>query len=245
MKLYHFDTIHGTYPSTNVYDSCKFTLEEPLINISKVYLKTLEMPISFNNIRTGLNVMTLIVESVTYSKTLTANNYTDMSQLCTDLTTLFGSFIPNCTITFAVNGSNIRVSLTSSSVTTFTIQQTNFSRFIFGFDNSETLTTIGTLKYYTSNNHYSLVPDTYIFIKTNLPGETLNSGRHTIHYKIQYDSNFDLIQFNTDNATYHQAITIQNKYYIMNEIVFTIMDRFGNVLDGNDYSFSLAFEERE
>ena len=46
----HFDTLLGTYNNNSVYD-CTFTLSNPLRNVKNIYLKSIEMPISFNNIR--------------------------------------------------------------------------------------------------------------------------------------------------------------------------------------------------
>ena len=63
IQEYNFDTINSNYNS--VYNdpyNTSFTLQEPLHNIKKVYLKSIEMPINFTNVRDNstLNKISLL-----------------------------------------------------------------------------------------------------------------------------------------------------------------------------------------
>ena len=82
----HFDTLLGTYNNNSVYD-CTFTLSNPLRNVQRIYLKSIEMPISFNNIRasnsTNLFVITIHGNGFTTRRPVLINEFN-----CTTITSL-------------------------------------------------------------------------------------------------------------------------------------------------------------
>lgn len=57
----HFDTLDASYAITPF--NCLFTFQNPITNIKKIYLKSLELPIDITNIRSGLSTFTLSYNS--------------------------------------------------------------------------------------------------------------------------------------------------------------------------------------
>ena len=67
IDILHFDTLLGTYNDNSVYD-CTFTLSNPLRNVQRIYLKSIELPISFNNIRAsnGTNFLSSLYTAMVF-----------------------------------------------------------------------------------------------------------------------------------------------------------------------------------
>jgi hypothetical protein len=89
MKEYflNFDTINGVY-NNNAYD-CKFVIQPSIKKCKKIYLKSIEIPITFNNIRNDggstLNQLIFSINSVSYNINLTNKIYSNISDLLTDI----------------------------------------------------------------------------------------------------------------------------------------------------------------
>ena len=101
MDILHFDTMDSSYIK-NCYNT-SFKLFNPLRNIRNIYLKSLEMPVVFDNIRNDntSNLLTLKVNNSTISIKLETHNYTNINTLLNDINTLLAS--SNITLT-VLNG---------------------------------------------------------------------------------------------------------------------------------------------
>ena len=87
-EILHFDTYldNATYFKNSPYDTI-FKLSNPVKCIHKIYLKSLEMPIVFENIRDGntSNVFSIKINNTIKTATLASKNYTDINVLLTDI----------------------------------------------------------------------------------------------------------------------------------------------------------------
>ena len=88
MDILHFDTIDSLYIK-NCYNTI-FRLFNPLRNIKNIYLKSLEMPVVFDNIRSDntSNIISLKVNNNTISAKLDTKNYTNINTLLSDINAL-------------------------------------------------------------------------------------------------------------------------------------------------------------
>ena len=234
--------------------SCTFQLANVMRNVSQIHLKSIEIPIAFDNIRNSgtLNQFSITISGTVYSISLTANNYVSIAQLCTDITTAFaGLTLPNSAVfTMSSGTTNVIVSLVSTTLTNFVVNNTQLSYYILGFKNqsSQINTTSGSNHTSTINalNAFNLNIDNYAnFSIVNLPVLNNSNANGIIsRYKIPLNClNGDVLYFE-ENQGFKQNIAITNNNIFINSIKVVISDRFGNVLtnNGNDFSFTLGFQ---
>jgi hypothetical protein len=239
--LIHFDSIFGQKANDPFLTTFNIP---PLENVSSIYLKSIEIPIAFDNVRNSgtLNQFSITLNSVVYSITLTSNNYTSIAQLCTDITTAFSllSLPSSSVVTVSVVSKNVTVSIVSGSAITFTVNDTQLAYYVLGFikQSSQVNQTINAL------NRFNLNVDNYLnFSFSNLSVRNSNANSTVSSYKIPLNGvNGEIIYFQ-ENVSFKQRIDLSLPN-IVNSLKVSINDRFGNVLinNGNDYSFSLGFE---
>ena len=265
LQLINFDTINSIYTSINSTSfNCKFQMMYPLPNVKKIFLKSVELPIGFCNIRSAggssLNTFSINLNSVNYSIVLADTNYTSIVQLCTDITTAFnGGFTSGShsilasglTLTLTQSNSYISASITgTTNITNFSINQTQLSQYILGFVKGQSSTTINNSGAYSntiiSQNWYNLSIDNYIsFYLANIPAtSTSNNNSSYCSFKILTTTTNGNILFFEDNSTFRQSVLLSQYSQPITEIHIKIYDRFGNLLinNGFDWSFTLAFE---
>ena len=245
-------TFNSSYLNTapNAFNAT-FNLQTPLRNIKKIYLKSIEIPIGFNNIRA--NSKTNIIGVATgydgtsyiniYSITLADKTYTSITSLISDINLAFATLYPSVNIIFAVSNSYITV--TSSSSSTFTtniyVVPTNLS-YMLGFRNN--LNTMAT-RLITSACVYMLNVDNYINMYiTNLSAQaTHNNNGVCSHFKIITNTTNGVVYYSSESNSYQQCIEVNHQIPLTNlNVVLT--DRWGYSINasGLDYSFSLMFE---
>jgi hypothetical protein len=83
----NFDTINSNYSSSGNPYNTQFTILPALSHVSKIFLKSLEIPVGFHNVRSGsnLNIFNFTLNAITYNITLTAKVYTSINTLLADL----------------------------------------------------------------------------------------------------------------------------------------------------------------
>ena len=80
-KFIHLESNRSILNDNNCLDS-RFMLNEPMQRIKKITLKSLELPVSFPNIReNSTNIFTFIFNSISYSIVLLEKNYTSINEL--------------------------------------------------------------------------------------------------------------------------------------------------------------------
>ena len=227
IDILHFDTLLGQY-NNSVYD-CTFAYFEqsaPIRNVQKIYLKSIEIPISFNNIRVSNGTNTFKING--FIITINENSYTSITTLLNDINIKVHLVLPN--VTFGVE--NQKVVMTTN--TTITFNNSRLLSVILGF----------TKLYYPntsfSENNYLLGYDNYISIYfQDLPVKSTNN--QLISYKIPLNAVNGMVYYMQELNSFSQFIEITDSNYILNRIRVIIYDRFGCILtNGLDYSFSLA-----
>ena len=252
-QLIHFDSAFAQLDNLNDPFSCTFSLANPLRNVNQITLKSIEIPVAFNNIRNSgtLNQFGITIGGTVYSITLSTNNYASISTLCTDITTAFtGLTLPNNAIlTMSAGTTNVIVSLVSTVQTNFVVNQTQLSFYILGFKNqsAQINTTSGSNRTSTINalNSFNLNIDNYAnFSIINLPVlNNANCNGIISSFKIPLNCLTGEVLYLEENQTFKQSVLITNNGIVINSLKVVITDRFGNSLSNNgiDYSFSLGF----
>ena len=236
----HFDSIYSIN-NNNPFDTV-FTLTSSMSNVRTIKLKSMEIPIAFQNIRNGLNTFTLNMGSTNYSITIPPNNYSSIATLCTDITTLFNSSsIPN-NPTFTSTGNKILITVTGN--VNFNVVQSNLSRYILGFNGNQISSYSSTNSTITSQFNYLLNVDNYInMYLADIPYSNNTSNGLIASFKIPLNAVNNVVYFFGEENSFSQSLDITNPTFVISQIKVKLIDRFGNVLDNNgvDYSFSLEF----
>ena len=86
-RIINFDTIYSTKINNNPF-SVNFVLTEILRNVSKITLKSIEIPISNYNIRSAYSTIQIKYNNTVYSYTMSDKTYVDINSFLTDLNLL-------------------------------------------------------------------------------------------------------------------------------------------------------------
>jgi hypothetical protein len=252
-QVLNFDSNNATLDNINDPFSATFPLSGNLHNVTKISLRSIEMPVLFENVRnTGtLNKFTITISNVDYSVTITPTNYTSMSVLCSDITSQFSSVVlPNSgTLALSTNGKYVSVVLVSSAATNFTVKNTQLAFNLMGFKSQSTpVIMVGGSSYTTTvNAQYvqNLSVDNYLnFTFVNIPAlGNSNASNIICSFKIPLNATYTQILYLEETQLFRQHIELSNSGFILTNIKVAITDRFGNQLinNGNDYSFTLEF----
>ena len=251
----HFDSANSRYISdmtntttviSNPYKA-SFPMNQTFRRIKRVYLSSVEFPVGFTNIRTGsTDTMTFILNGIPYLITLPEKNYLSISVLLSDINAIIATKVSGITMTLGQTASTTnpsRLSISFSSVTSFSIIDTNLSKYIFGFRGlSDTL--IGTT-YSALSANWNLNPDNYI----NMHIPTLNGmnacmGNQISTFKIPLNSFCNQVYFYQEGNSFRQWVDITDMNLAISSLNVVIYDKFGKNINPNglDYSFTLSLE---
>ena len=258
VDFYHFDTT-GQWsvenPTAAFYKTYmspfNLTLKLPcqISKIKRIYLKSIEMPIGFTNIRNGntSNTLTMIMskpttdESYTFTIVLPDNNYTSIQSLLNDINTAINNnetvkqytFKPH----FTVSGQ--RVSVEVDGLITFSFIDTVLSKNILGFSYNVYMF-LGT-KYQAPSN-FNIQYDSYVAL--NFPRISARSSgtSQQISFKIPCNATANQIYFEAEFQSFSQFIEITDPHFVLGNLQLTVCDKFGYLIDNNglDWSFTLA-----
>jgi hypothetical protein len=241
----NFDTINSDYSlSNNPYDT-KFDIIPPIRKCNKIYLKSIELPVGFCNVRgdngSTLNKLSWKIGSTTYAFTLSNNIYTSITSLLTDINTKITSLSLGFSMTFSVSPSNSNlVILMFSTSTTITIYPTQLSQYILGLDGTYTGTVI------TGTQNYLLNVDNYVNLNfVNLPCMSHNNANNILQsFKVPLNCPSNVVYYQAEYNNFAQYLGLSDTNYIIERLQVQITDRFGNVINANglDWSCSLMFE---
>lgn len=251
-QIIHFDSVYGQLDSLNDPFSCLYQILNPLQNVNSIWLKSIELPIAFYNIRNSgtLNQFSITINSSIYSITLNSKNYISIGALCEDITTAFSAVsLPNSAVfTLSAGSSNVIATLASTVQTNFVVNNTQLSFYILGFKNqSAQINTGTTTKTSTRNalNNFNLSIDNYLNLTiTNQPIlNNSNSNGILSSFKIPLNGLVGDVVYLYENQTFRQHVTIGTNNTVIHSLKIVITDRFGNPLlnNGLDYSLSLGF----
>lgn len=246
-------TINASNPSTapNSFNA-EFKLQTPLQRIKKIHLKSVEIPITWNNIRLNSKLNTIAIATTysggvytnLYSISLADKNYTNIQTLLDDINTTYAILYPSINIVFSNVNNYIRI--TSSSTGIFTgniyVLSTNLS-YLLGF---RTLLDTMTTRITTASSVYLLNIDNYINMYiTNISSSYSRNANGTIcHFKIPTNAPNGIVYYLNESNSYKQCIDVSTHIPI-DRLNVVLTDRFGYNINssGCDYSFTLGFEK--
>jgi hypothetical protein len=238
----HFDTLLGTYNNNSVYD-CTFTLSNPLRNVKNIYLKSIEMPISFNNIRasnsTNLFVITIHGNGFTTRRPVLINefNCTTITSLLTAINEQLSTVLPS--VSFHSVDKYVYLKLTDlPNNTVVNFLPSKLLSVILGFTQLH-YTVTNEIK---ADNSYLLAYDNYLSLYLqDIPVKSTGYSNQLISYKIPLNAVNGMVYYLQELNSFSQGVEITDQNYILNRLRVVIYDRFGETItNGLDYSFSLA-----
>ena len=237
----NFDTIYATtYFNNNTFD-CYFNLSNPERNVKKIYLRSLEMLISWPNVRSVSNLSTFsfTLNSVAYSFTLQDNIYTSMTSLITDMNTALTNLLLPISVAFQLNPSNNnQLQIILGSTCTFSITSTNFSNYLLNISGTNSGLTL-------TGGSYLLNVDNYILLYIdNLPNRAINQNNIPASFKIPLNAASNVVFYSAQNNEFEQYIDINDPSLIITSLKIKVIDRFGGLIKSNvHYSMTLGLEK--
>jgi hypothetical protein len=234
MDILHFDTIDSMYIK-NCYNTI-FRLFNPLRNIKNIYLKSLEMPVVFDNIRSDntSNIITLKVNNAVVNVNLDTKNYNNINTLLSDINTKLVA--TNITLTI-LNGI---VSINIPIISNITIENSVLINTVLGFPKNTPYTSTNKV---TAVSHYTLNYDNYLSLYVDIPSSNNASSNKLISFKIPLNALENMVFYLGDNSTFSQSIKISDPNYVLSQFRITVYDRFGYTISQClDYTFTLGIE---
>ncbi len=256
-QFLHLDSANATQlPDTNNSSGvtstpykANYKLNQVFTKIKRVYLNSVELPIGFTNIRKGsTDVVTFILNGTTYSITLTEKNYTTVASLITDINTAITALaIPSITVTLALtsstsNPNRLLINFTGT-VTTFSIVDTNLSKYILGFRAGKDAL-VGSV-YSASTANYNLNPDNYIVMYVpTLNAMNASMSNQLSTYKIPLNSVNNQVFFYVEEGSFRQWVDITDSGLTLSNLTVILYDKYGKDLNPNnlDFSFTMCLE---
>jgi len=263
VDFYHFDTTNQwsvLSPSAAYYKTAmspfNLTLSLPhqISKIKRIYLKSVEIPIGFTNIRNGNTSNILVMnmsklfsdESYSFTIVLPDKNYTSMQSLLNDINTAIdnNSTVQKYTFKPQFTVSGQRVSINVDSSITFSFVDSVLSKNILGFSYNFYIFT-GTS--YQAPSNFNIQYDSYIAL--NFPRISARSSGTTqqISFKIPCNATANQIYFEAEFQSFSQFIDVTDPHFVLGSLQLTVCDRFGYPIDNNglDWSFTLAIVQHD
>ena len=256
-QFIHFDSCQANYiqdfnntsgVSANPYKA-SFPMNQQFTNIKRVYLKSLELPCGFSNVRKGAtDNIQFILNGTTYTVTLTEKFYSSITTLISDLNTACYGVVAGVTILFSQTNSaatpnRLLVTFSGTTVTTFNFIDTNLSKYVLGFYSKKD--TLSGQVYAASYSNYNLSFDNYILMYVpSLNGMNACMGSQIATFKIPLNSSTNQVYYYFEFNSFQQFVDITDRNLTLSSLNVVIYDRFGYNLNplGLDYSFTLAVE---
>jgi hypothetical protein len=248
--ILHFDSVDGIQnydtilKTTHCYNTT-IKINNPLRHIKEISLKSLEMPLFFNNIRNS-NSSTLfsftfsygIYNNINIGVSIPESNYITIASLIDALNSSIVSALSLYSVSLVLYYNDYYISI-QHSFSSLTLNKCILINYILGFN-------IGT--YNTSpiisSNFYCLNIDHYITMYiTNLCGvDTTNVNGRLLSFKIILSQTNGNIFFLGESNTFNQTISITDPKFVLSSMHIMILDRFGFPINGGNahYSFTLG-----
>ena len=250
-QLIHLDSIDGEtnydtiLKTTHCYNT-NIKINKPISNIKEISLKSLEMPLFFNNIRTAnnSNVFTFKIyintNIISITCTIPEDNYTSINSLLTALNSSISlelEIYDGVSVVFTLTN-NYYITITHNC-SSLTLDKNILTNNILGFKsdtyNTQTITT---------TNFYCLNVDNYINLYiTNLnSGSDTNANGRLLTFKIVLNAVNGQILYLGESNTFIQTISITDPNFVLSSLNIMILDRFGFPINGGNanYSFTLG-----
>ena len=254
-RIIHFDTIYSNKIDSNPFN-CSFSLSQTLNRVSRISLKSIEIPISNNNIRSPYTTISIKYNNAFFIYTLPNKTYNDLTLFLSDFNTIISGLQSSMSATevcpvFSLSTTQLnklvmKTTLLSSS--SLYIYSTGLISYYLGGINliADTKTLVsGSLLYlntFNLINVYNLCFDNYYnMIISNLDNQTSNNNNFPSHFKLIVNAQNNSIYFSGENTSFIQFLEINNK--TLTNLNIEIRDRYNNLLINQlDYSFTLEFQ---
>ena len=249
LQFLNFDSNLTT--TSNPLDS-SFILSDPLRRIKRIYLKSVELPINFNNIRNNFNTIEFTFKGTTtattsYILTIPSAYYTNISDILTVLNNqikyhIFQTFTTDQFPQFSLNSNNTITCSVPVPGLTFSLTPSNVVSQILGFTNANNLIFTTSI---TSSRIFNLNYDNYLNIYfPNIPHKTNGFSNQLMSFKIPLNATNGSIYYTAENISFSQFIEITDENFILNNLKIQVYDQFNNLLNNNgiNWSFTLAFQ---
>jgi hypothetical protein len=254
-QIINFDSVDGI-PTLdkdlgNIYHcyNTVIPIYNPIRHVSQISLKSLEMPILFNNIRAA-NGSNKIIFKFTYSTftnitvtvTMPEGNYININTILSALNSAIVTATTGyagLSLVFLLYPLTNLITI-STNATALTLTPTILLTNVLGFKSTDVYASFAV----NASNAYNLNYDNYIlmhFLNIPISGENAN-GRNS-SFKIPINGTTGSIIYIGENTTYKQKQSINDTYLVIDKIAVVISDRFGFRINGmgGDYSFTLEF----
>ena len=253
-KLVNYDSYYSTKNNLNCYYiSYKI---DPLQHVKKIHLKSIEIPICINNIRSPYSIFYYTINNISYNFTLPDKTYISIYSLLIDLNASIvlniqpklqlNEIAPIFTLSTTELNKIIMTTVTNTSILTFNYD--GLMSFYLGYNaNVKIVTTTLLLQktnVYSFAVPYNLSFDTYYnLIFNNIQSETKNNNNSQSDFKLPINSLTNAVYFSNELSSFQQNVTIIDKNLTLSKLDIIITDRFNNMLIGNlDWSMTLLFE---
>ena len=253
-RIIHFDTFYATKIDSNPFN-CKFILSQTLNRVSRISLKSIEVPISNNNLRSPYTTISIKYNNAFFTYVLPNKTYIDIALFLVDLNILLsglqtsmatGELCPVFSIsTTELNKLVMKTTLSLNS--SLYIYTTGLISYYLGGINlvaDSKILVSGSLYLNTFNliNVYNLCFDTYYnMVISNLDNPTYNNNNYPCHFKLITNTSNNSVYFSAESNSFIQEIQLNNK--CLTSLNIEIRDRYNNLIVNQlDYSFSLCFE---
>ena len=251
-QLLHLDSIDGIQNYDTILKSyhCYNTnilINKPISNIKEISLKSIEMPLFFNNIRTSNNsnifsfnfsCSSLGFNNISIGCTIPELNYTTINSLLAALNNSVSTALSSYTgVSLFFNSDTTYYITITHNCSSLTLNKNILTNNILGF-NSKTYNT-STI---TTTNFYCLNIDNYINLYiTNLnSGSDTNANGRLLTFKIPLNAVNGQILYLGESNTFIQTISITDPYFVLNSLNIMILDRFGYPINGGNANFSFT-----
>jgi hypothetical protein len=247
-QLLHLDSIDGIQnydPILKTYHcyNTNILINKPISNIKEISLKSIEMPLFFNNIRSANNSNIFSFEFtfgniISISCSIPETNYISINSLLDALNISIATQLEIYLDVSVVLTStdNYYITLTHN-LSYLKLNKNILTNNILGFK-SDTYNT-STI---TTTNFYCLNIDNYINLYiTNLnSGSDTNANGRLLTFKIILPQVNGNILFLGESNTFIQTISITDPYFVLNSLNIIILDRFGFPIHGGNANFSFT-----
>ena len=253
-KLVNYDSYYAIKNNLNAY---YITYKiDPLQHVKAIHLKSIEIPISLNNVRSPYSSFLYTVNNISYNFSLPDKTYISIYSLLIDLNAAIviniqpklqnNEIAPIFTLSSSELNKIIMTTVTNTSILTF--NSDGLMSFYLGY-NSNVKIVLTTLLLQKTNVYNFAVPynlsfDTYYnLIFNNIQSETKNNHNSQSDFKLSINSLTNAVYFSNELTSFQQSVNIIDKNLTISKLDIIITDRFNNTITGNlDWSMTLLFE---
>ena len=253
-KLINFDSYYSTKNNLNCYYiSYKI---DPLKSIKKIHLKSIEIPICINNVRSPYSTFYYTINNISYNFTLPDKTYISIYSLLIDLNASIvlniqpklqlNEIAPIFTLSTTELNKIIMTIVTNTSTMTFNYD--GLMSFYLGYNSNVKIVTTTLLlqktNVYSFAVPYNLSFDTYYnLIFNNIQSETKNNNNSQSDFKLCINSLTNAVYFSNELSSFQQSVNIIDKNLTISKLDIILTDRFNNTINGYlEWSMTLFFE---